>query len=333
MKEYNAGAPHKAIEVTTTHPVPERKEDELLIRITCRPVNPADILQCSGYYPRLHPELPTTPGIEGVGVVEEASPSETEFPDGSRVIGSPFPLEKKFGGTWQEYLTVKRDTVVKVPKELDDEVASQIQVNPLTAYGFFDVLQIPEGEYLLQAAASGVLGRQVIQMAKHYGIKSINIIRSDKHRQELLDLGADEVIVSDGESGEDIVQRVQDITSARGAYGTIDPIGGQTTAKLLTATRARGTVLIYGALSGLSFTGGIPDILFQLKTVTGFHIAEWQPDVGKEKAKKAVEEVLDMLVKGVLTPNNGSSFPLHEAAEAIQAAAQPGRGGKVFLKS
>lgn len=214
---------------------------------------------------------------------------------------------------------------------------------------------------------------------------------------------------------------MQDITSARGAYGTIDPIGGQTTAKLLTATRARGTVLIYGALSGLSFTGGIPDILFQLKTVTGFHIAEWQvrviplhasvlcmgwppvgvervsmccsvfacwhgnqqrligwrvsggravairlasfaprlmtksgrsafgyqraawcqchacmcaqPDVGKEKAKKAVEEVLDMLVKGVLTPNNGSSFPLHEAAEAIQAAAQPGRGGKVFLKS
>jgi NADPH:quinone reductase-like Zn-dependent oxidoreductase len=41
-------------------------------------------------------------------------------------------------------------------------------VNPLTAHGFYDTLQVPRGEYLLSNAASSVLGRMVIQLGKHY---------------------------------------------------------------------------------------------------------------------------------------------------------------------
>ena len=76
---------------------------------------------------------------------------------------------------------------------------------------------------------------------------------------------ADEVIVSTGESGEDIEKRVKEITDGSGAYATIDAVGGALTAKLLAATRRQGTLLVYGAMSGLEFDGGIPDVLFQLK--------------------------------------------------------------------
>ena len=78
---------------------------------------------------------------------------------------------------------------VEIPKELDDEVASQFYINPMTVRGIFDSLNVPKGEWLLQSAAGSVLGRQVIQMAKHYGIKTVNVVRREEQKQELLDIG------------------------------------------------------------------------------------------------------------------------------------------------
>jgi D-arabinose 1-dehydrogenase-like Zn-dependent alcohol dehydrogenase len=43
---------------------------------------------------------------------------------------------------------------------------------------------------------NGLLLRQIIQLAKHLGIKSINIVRRPEQKEELLALGADEVLCS-----------------------------------------------------------------------------------------------------------------------------------------
>lgn len=76
-----------------------------------------------------------------------------------------------------------------IPKELDEESASQFYINPLTVRGMFDVLDIPRGEWLIQSAAGSVLGRQVIQMAKHFGVQTINVVRREEQKQELLEVG------------------------------------------------------------------------------------------------------------------------------------------------
>ena len=59
----------------------------------------------------------------------------------------------------------------------------------MTVRGMLDVLDIPRGEWLLQSAAGSVLGRQVIQMAKHFGIRTINVVRREAQKEELLQLG------------------------------------------------------------------------------------------------------------------------------------------------
>jgi hypothetical protein len=41
-----------------------------------------------------------------------------------------------------------------------------------------------------------IVVRQVIQIAKHLGIKTINVVRRPEQKEELLALGADEVICS-----------------------------------------------------------------------------------------------------------------------------------------
>lgn len=43
-----------------------------------------------------------------------------------------------------------------------------MQVNPVTAVGFFRVLNVPKGEWLLSNAASSTLGRMVIQLGKKW---------------------------------------------------------------------------------------------------------------------------------------------------------------------
>ena len=38
------------------------------------------------------------------------------------------------------------------------------------------VLKVPEGEWVLQNAAGSALGRQLVAVAKHRGIKTINLV-------------------------------------------------------------------------------------------------------------------------------------------------------------
>lgn len=59
------------------------------------------------------------------------------------------------------------------------------QINPMTVYGMLHEHNIPKGEYLLQTAATSVLARQMVDLAKHYGVNTINIVRRKEAVDEL----------------------------------------------------------------------------------------------------------------------------------------------------
>lgn len=59
------------------------------------------------------------------------------------------------------------------------------QINPMTVYGMLQESAVPKGEYLLQTAATSVLARQMVDLAKHYGINTINIVRRKEAVDEL----------------------------------------------------------------------------------------------------------------------------------------------------
>lgn len=64
-----------------------------------------------------------------------------------------------------------------------------LQINPMTVYGMLHEHNIPKGEFLLQTAATSVLGKQMISLAKHYGVQTINIVRRQEAVQELNSIG------------------------------------------------------------------------------------------------------------------------------------------------
>lgn len=102
--------------------------------------------------------------------------------------------------------------------------------------------------------------------------------------------------------------------------------------QIICSVRRKGTILNYGAMSGITFTASVADILFGLKTLTGFWLPQWLATLSQEKVHAIAQEVLQLLKEGKLTPYSGKTFALEDAKAAIAHATKDARGGKVFLK-
>jgi NADPH:quinone reductase-like Zn-dependent oxidoreductase len=201
-------------------------------------------------------------------------------------------------------------------------------VNPLTVIGMVEVSAVPKGKYLIQGAAGSVLGRMLIQYTKTIGVKTISIVRRAEQIQELKDLGGDEVINS---SDEDVVQRVRDITSGEGAWAGLDPVAGSFTSTLLKSVRHGGEVRIYGALSGTDVNISVMDLLITQRWLGGFILGNWLGADGEDKKQERLQNAMQLLADGVMTPLSGRVFELENVHDAIVASQKAGRGAKVFL--
>ena len=88
-----------------------------------------------------------------------------------------------------------------------------------------DVTGIKPGETLVQNGANSACGMLTIQIARAKGYKTINIVRKPEVRQQLLDLGADHVIVTS--EVRDTGAKIRELTGGKGAEHFFDCVGGQ----------------------------------------------------------------------------------------------------------
>ena len=69
------------------------------------------------------------------------------------------------------------------------QLCTVLQINPGVALQLLKLVPIPQGQFLLQNAAGSVVGRILISLAKFYSFKTINIVRREAQKQELMELG------------------------------------------------------------------------------------------------------------------------------------------------
>jgi NADPH2:quinone reductase len=126
LANYHTGSP--TLEVVEL-PIPTAGAGEVLVKITLRPVNPADGFVFATVYPGFTPAKENAnpvAGLEGTGVVEAIGDGVTKFSVGQRVVGAPFPSVQSGNGTWQQYLVAPEDSLVAVPDSVPDESAAQV---------------------------------------------------------------------------------------------------------------------------------------------------------------------------------------------------------------
>ena len=168
-------------------PIPEPKEDQVLVRVMASGVNPADPLILSGKYAEAFGTwLPLILGYDVAGVVEKTGAKVTKLK-----AGDPVYAYLLFGGGWAEYcLTNENEAAIK-PKEMSFVDAAAVPLAALTAWqALIDTAKITAGQTVLIHGGSGGVGSFAIQIAKWRGAKVI-ATASTKNQDLLLQLGAD----------------------------------------------------------------------------------------------------------------------------------------------
>ncbi len=318
------GDPAEVLQVRDV-PVPEPGRKQVRVRMIASPVNPSDLLTVRGVYGRL-PELPATPGFEGVGVVEAYGSGLL----GRLRLGKRVAVLNGKGGNWQEHVVLPAKQVVPVPAAVPDEQAAGFFVNPASALIMVRyVLRVPPGAWLLQTAAGSALGRMVIRLGKHDGFRTINVVRRRAQADELLRAGGDAVICTADESVE---EKAAKITGGAGVPFALDAVGGATGSAVVRALGPGGRMLVYGTLAEEPLTFDSRALMAGHKCVEGFWLSEWIPRQSVLRMLGLFRRIGKLFRAGVFSSEVAATFPLEEIRAAVRRAAEPGRGGKVLLK-
>ena len=302
---------------------------EVRVRMLASPVNPSDLMTVRGTYGRV-PELPATPGYEGVGIVEESGGGFL----GAIINGKRVAVLNSGSGNWCEQTVVPAKQAIPLDKRLTREQAATFFVNPATAWIMTrDVLKVPRGEWLLQTAAASALGRMVIRLGKHCGFRTLNIVRRAEQVDELKSLGADVVLTfnADADDADRLAARVRESVTD-GVQFAIDPVGGRTASAIVTCLGSGGRMLCFGTLSDGLLSFSPRTLMTASASVEGFWLTKHMESLGLIGKLRIVRTIGKLITAGILTSGIGDHFSLDEVREAVRRAEEPGGGEKVLLQ-
>ncbi len=294
-------------------PLPEPGKGEVRVRVLASPVNPSDLLFVRGLEPVVQPQFPSPVGFEGVGMVDALGPQVHRPVPGQRVA-----IFNEKGGNWADYAVVPAHALLAVPDDLPDEQVACFIINPATAILMLrHVLAIPAGEWLLQSAASGELGRMIV-------------VRRREAVAELQRLGADAVIVS---TEGPIDEQVRRIVGQEGVKYAIDPVVGETGTQMYQALGEEGRMLVYGSLTGEPIRVGADPrfILAGRRILEVFFFGYWFPRLDETAQRQLVREIVTLMREGILATSAVRPFSLDEIGTAVTQAEATGRQGKILF--
>ena len=302
-------------------PWPEPAADEVVVKMSAAPINPADLNSIEGKYP-IKQLLPATPGMEGAGIVVQLGSNVRDLAIGTTVI-----LPHSFG-TWREACAITANKLVAVPPEIELIQAAMLKVNPITAWRMLhDFVPLRSGEWLIQNAANSGAGQCVIQIAKELGYKTVNVVRRAELVEELRALGGDVVLLD----GEKLREEVAMMTEGAPIRLALNAVGGENALRVAKTLAADGTMVTYGAMSLQPLC--IPNGMFIFKNLrfTGFWVNKWYDAATPQQRQETFWPLFDMAKRGLLRTNVEKTYPLTEAQAAIVHASQDKRGGKIVF--
>jgi NADPH:quinone reductase-like Zn-dependent oxidoreductase len=274
-------------------------------------------------------ETPTHPaknGYEASGIIEAVGPDVDSTWIGQTVSTVPGTFRLNDHGVYGEVAVVPVHGIAKYPSTLSYEEGASIWMQYLTAYGALIWLgQVAKGDFVVITAASSSVGVAAIEISKAEGAISIAITRTAAKRADLLKAGADHVIVTEEE---DLVARVNEITSGKGARIVFDPIGGKILESLADATAFHGIIFEYGALAPEPTPYPLFTALAKGLTIRAYTLFELAKDPVFPRAK---QYIFDHLASGAFRPIINKIFRFPEIVEAHRYMESNAQIGKIVV--
>lgn len=317
-------------EVLTVREVdlPEPGPGQVRIRTLFSTIHNHDVGTAKGQY-GFKPELPAGAGSEASGVIDALGDGVSGFEVGQRVnAGSAF-------GTWAEYFVTDADGLLAVPDDISDEAAAQLFAMPFSAVTLLEFLDVKPGQWILQNAANGMVGRLLAQLATARGINVTGLVRRSSAVDDLAEFGIDNVLSTDSEGWRD---RAAELAGDAGYIAAVDSVGGESTGDLTRLLGQDGTLVSFGAMSSAGSQGPVnleipvTDVLFRELTIKGFWGRRVSNEMSPDKRDELLKEVITGVSAGKLALPVDAVFPLEDVADAIAAGRKSGRSGKVLFR-
>jgi NADPH:quinone reductase-like Zn-dependent oxidoreductase len=214
---------------------PEILPDEVLIEVRAISINPVDTRTRSGIAMAayLQKYMPLILGWDISGVIVQTGSSVTRFKEGDAVFGMVNFLGH--GKGYAEYVAAPAHQLAMKPPNISFEEAAAATLAALTAWQLLKhFARIKSGQRILILAASGGVGHYAVQIAKYFGAYVIGV-SSEKNKDFVLSLGADEHIAYDKENYEEILTDNVDMV--------IDAFGKESLAKSLKTVKLNGLIM------------------------------------------------------------------------------------------
>ena len=238
-------------------PVPEPKDDEVLVRVEATPINPSDLAllfgladmstakasgsaaspvvtatvpekMLRGLAARLDESMPV--GNEGAGTVVKAGAS----PAAQALLGQRVGLVG--GAMYAQYRTMKAVQCLPLPAGTTAAEGASCFVNPLTSLSMTEVMRREGHKALVHTAAASNMGQMLNKICMKDGIALVNIVRKPEQEAILREIGAKYIVNSSAPSFMDDLTKALAETGATLAFDAIG--GGKLAGQILTCMEA-----------------------------------------------------------------------------------------------
>ena len=307
-------------------PNPQMKPDEVLIKIEAAALNRADLMQREGDYPP-PAGCPEWMGLEIAGTVVEVGKTAAE--------NSVWKVGDKVcallgGGGYAEYVAVKYDMLMPVPKNCSMVEAAAIPEAFATAYlNLFIEGKIKEGNTLLMNAGASGLASVIIPMAKAFGVRVITTVLTDEIAEKIKHLGADRVVVTTKEDISEVLK--EELEAGNSVDVAIDCLGGEIMGKCIHYLTHGARWIMIAALAGTKTEIDLKNIYVRNVRIIGSTLRSRTPTVKAEILAGIVRDVYPKIESGDVKPTIYKVLPITEAEAAHDILYRGENVGKVVL--
>jgi len=340
-RTHEYGAPRTALKLDEVE-IPEPDADEVRVRALGIPFNLNDLERITGGNMMVRPDLPYSPGMEVMGIVDACGPG-AEALAGKRVVA----ITRQAYGGFAEYSICPAVSAFEMPEEIPlPDAAALFFPFHLAWLGLFDRAELKAGETVLIHAAAGGAGSAAIQLAVDKGAHVIATVGSDEKVQLCRDLGAETVI---NYQTDEFAKVVLEQTANKGVDVVFDNVGEAVMAASMNCLAYNGRYLMMGfasdktvadeksivprrvamgnfKLCGVLLSYADAERQKMMKELLGWNLPS--DALGVEITRNIVEMVKAKRVRAVV----GSVVEFEDVPEAIEAMANRETVGRTIVK-
>lgn len=322
-------------------PEPTIGPGEVRVELRAAAFNRLDRFTLAGI-PGVTVARPHVLGSDGAGIVDQVGKGVTDLTPGTKVLLNPGLwdgscaacqrheealcreyriLGEHTQGTATRYVVVPRRNVHPLPRILSFEEGAAVPLVFQTVWrALSTVAGVRPGERVAIVGSGGGVATAAMQVAKLLGGRVAVVARTAVHREKVLSLGADELLVYDEERPLDRV--LWQWSEKQGVDILFDSVGAATLGRSLRAIARGGRLVVIGATSGPAVELDLRTLFWRQASIRGSTMA----------SAREFEEVLAHLAAGRLRPVLDSTFDFDDGETAFRRFESGPLFGKVVVR-